>query len=186
MRPSTSTSSFLSLLLLAAPQTILSGLTFVKGAPTKDGDGVCHAHRGPPQHTGDPGKEPPVQVDVVVVGGGFSGMSSAYALQQAGLNAVVLEAKERLGGRSRSHKLETRPGIVELGATWINNVTQPNVFAFTEEFGLETIVQYEDGNEVRESIDGSIQREEVDPTELVSNFAVITTVLGVAKMLIYL
>lgn len=98
------------------------------------------------------------EVDVVVVGGGYSGLMSAYDLHQTGLKTVVLEAKSKIGGKSRSFKLQSGPGIVELGATWINNKTQPEVFKLTQEFGLVTLEQYTDGASVVQGADGSVQR----------------------------
>lgn len=109
----------------------------------------------------DSSSDEPVKVDVVVVGGGFSGMAAAYEIQKAGLSSVVLEAKEKIGGRSRSHKLKDGPGIVELGACWINNETQPQVFSLVEEFGLTTVVQPTTGIEIREWHDGSIHRNNI-------------------------
>jgi monoamine oxidase len=100
----------------------------------------------------------PVEVDVVVVGGGFSGLMSGYELQRAGLKAVVLEAKGRIGGRSRSIERKSGPGVVELGATWINNRTQPDVYSLTEKFGLETVVQYMQGDSVVQGADGRVLR----------------------------
>ncbi|KAL8326488.1 hypothetical protein RB597_002997 [Gaeumannomyces tritici] len=100
--------------------------------------------------------EKPVEMDVVVVGGGFSGLMSGYELQQAGLKAVVLEAKDTIGGRSRSVKRKSGPGIIELGATWINNHTQKEVYALTQKFGLDTAVQYLQGNSVVQGPDGKI------------------------------
>jgi monoamine oxidase len=98
------------------------------------------------------------EVDVVVVGGGYSGLMSAYDLHQTGLKTVVLEAKSKIGGKSRSFKLQSGPGIVELGATWINNKTQPEVFKLTQQFGLITLEQYTDGDSVVQGADGSVQR----------------------------
>ena len=106
---------------------------------------------------------PAVEVDVVVVGGGFSGMAAAYRCHEAGLSTVVLEAKHRIGGRSRSHQRDSGPGVVEMGATWINKTTQPEVFALTQKFGLETTEQYVDGDSVFQRADGTVirHREEV-------------------------
>ena len=153
MRPATWTTGLLSAFLLSNP-------ALVNGAPTKDSTGVRHV----PKSAGwnDSPSKTPDQVDVVIVGGGFSGLSSAYMLEKAGLKTVVLEARDSLGGRSRSHRLDNGPGLVELGATWINNKTQPAVFALTEEFGLETIEQYDDGDSVREGIDETIVKEGSD------------------------
>lgn len=55
---------------------------------------------------------------VVVVGGGFAGLSAALVLRDAGVEVTVLEARERTGGRVWSTVL-TNGAVVELGAEWI-------------------------------------------------------------------
>jgi monoamine oxidase len=100
----------------------------------------------------------PTSVDVVVVGAGFSGLMSAYELQKVGLSAVVLEARDRIGGRSYSYQLGSGPAVVELGATWINNVTQPEVFKLTQEFGLDTMEQYTEGFAIFQGSTGQVER----------------------------
>ncbi|OCT46152.1 amine oxidase [Cladophialophora carrionii] len=100
----------------------------------------------------------PLKVDVVVVGGGFSGLQAAWDLQKAGLSCVLLEAKHRIGGRSRSQQLQSGPGIVELGATWINEKTQPKVFATAKRLGLDMVKQYTEGDEVWQFPDGQVLR----------------------------
>ena len=100
-----------------------------------------------------------IETDVVIVGGGPSGLSAAYTLHGNGLNkVVVLEAKEALGGRCRSIQRQSGEGIVELGATWINNKTQPEVFALAEYFGLDTAEQYTEGDLVHEDLEGAVHR----------------------------
>ena len=42
-----------------------------------------------------------------------------------------------------------------MGATWINQTTQPNVYALAEKFGLETFPQYTSGDSVFEGLDGN-------------------------------
>ncbi|RAQ99990.1 amine oxidase [Stemphylium lycopersici] len=98
------------------------------------------------------------EVDVVVVGGGFSGCMAAYDMHKAGLSVILLEAKHRIGGKSRTHKLESGPGLVELGATWINQITQPTVYELTKRFGLVCKEQYIEGDTVWELHDGSVVR----------------------------
>lgn len=94
------------------------------------------------------------ETDVIVVGGGYSGLAAAYDLHQAGIKSIVLEARHRIGGRSWSPKLKSGPGVVDLGATWINKKTQPTVYALTEKFRLETFAQYTTGVEVFEGVEG--------------------------------
>ena len=72
--------------------------------------------------------------DVVIIGGGFAGVTAARDLQKRGLSTIVLEARDRLGGRTF---YEERNGFhVELGGTWIH-WTQPFVWAEKECYGLE-------------------------------------------------
>ena len=101
---------------------------------------------------------PAKPVDVVVVGGGFSGCQAAFDLQEAGLDTVLLEAKHRIGGRSRSQQLRSGPGLIELGATWINETTQPKAFALAKKFGLDLLWQYEPGDTLWQTPDGVTHR----------------------------
>ncbi|KAF2020039.1 amine oxidase [Aaosphaeria arxii CBS 175.79] len=141
-----------------------------------------------PQVYGAATPKPLVEVDVVVVGGGFSGLMSGYNLQQSGLKTVVLEAKEQIGGRSRSFQRKSGPGVIELGATWINNRTQPEVFALTEQFGLETAEQFTDGDTVFQGVDGKLSRmppgaqsNSEDPIEAVLEGKVLTLIAEAAE-----
>ncbi|KEF62510.1 uncharacterized protein A1O9_00483 [Exophiala aquamarina CBS 119918] len=114
---------------------------------------------------------PPLKVDVVVVGGGFSGVQAAWDLHKAGLSTILLEAKHRLGGRSRTHQLQSGPGLVELGATWINEKTQPKAFATAKRLNLELVGQYVEGDEIWQLRDGSVLRTTPgsEAAELVTN-----------------
>ena len=56
--------------------------------------------------------------DVVVVGAGFAGLSAALGLCDAGLEVVVLEARDRLGGRVWSVRL-SNGAVAELGGEWV-------------------------------------------------------------------
>lgn len=98
------------------------------------------------------------QVDVVVVGAGFSGTQAAHDLSQVGLNVALLEATHRVGGRSKSIKLSSGPGFVELGATWINQYTQPKIYATAKRLGLTLVTQYLDGDEILQTVDGKVHR----------------------------
>ena len=76
------------------------------------------------------------QADVVVIGAGFAGLVAARELGNAGLNVIVLEARDRLGGRvwtdaQLGHDLE-------LGGTWVHWV-QPHTWAEMTRYGREII-----------------------------------------------
>lgn len=55
---------------------------------------------------------------VVVIGAGFAGLTAARELQTAGIDYVVLEATNRIGGRAYTEERMGRP--LELGATWVH------------------------------------------------------------------
>lgn len=78
--------------------------------------------------------EPPVEIDVLVVGGGFAGVTAARDCALRGYRTLLLEARERLGGRTFSAELGGHP--IELGGMWIH-WSQPYVWAETQRYGLK-------------------------------------------------
>lgn len=73
------------------------------------------------------------EADVAVVGGGIAGLVTARELSRAGLGVVVLEARERLGGRVWTDRRLGRD--LEIGGTWMHWV-QPHVWAEITRYGL--------------------------------------------------
>ena len=59
-------------------------------------------------------------VDVVVIGCGAAGIAAARTLLKAGVDVVVLEARERIGGRVFTHRDDDTPVPIELGAEFIH------------------------------------------------------------------
>jgi monoamine oxidase len=79
-------------------------------------------------------KTPGCDYDVVVIGGGFAGVSAARDCRENGYSTLLLEARNRLGGRTFSSEFAGHK--VELGGTWIH-WTQPFVWAEKERYNLD-------------------------------------------------
>ena len=72
-------------------------------------------------------------VDVVVIGAGFAGLVAARELGRGGLDVLVLEARDRLGGRTWTEQRLDHD--LELGGTWVHWV-QPHTWAELTRYGL--------------------------------------------------
>ncbi|HEY6397721.1 MAG TPA: FAD-dependent oxidoreductase, partial [Solirubrobacteraceae bacterium] len=57
-------------------------------------------------------------VDVVVIGAGFAGLCAARDLAASGASVLVLEARDRLGGRTFTSDFTGSTEKVELGGSW--------------------------------------------------------------------
>ncbi len=83
----------------------------------------------------------------LVVGGGVAGLTAAYELKKRGVAVEVLEARDRVGGRTWSGVLEGAE--VDWGGEWIGN-GQPRVYKLVKELGLHTFATYDHGLKVLE------------------------------------
>lgn len=80
--------------------------------------------------------------DVVVVGAGLAGLVAARDVAAAGHDVTVLEARDRVGGRTLS--VDQGGETVDLGAQWIGP-SQDRIQALVAELDLATFPQYDDG-----------------------------------------
>lgn len=84
--------------------------------------------------------------DLIVAGAGLTGLTAAYRCAQQGKSVLILEARDRVGGRTYSVN-ETRngkSGVFDFGAHFIGNEPfQAPVWDLVQELGLETFKQYE-------------------------------------------
>jgi len=94
-------------------------------------------------------------VDVAVVGAGLAGLVAARDLLAAGLSVLVLEARDRVGGRILNHELKSGV-VVEVGGQWVGP-TQDRVLALAEELGVGLFPTYEEGEHFL-AVNGAVQR----------------------------
>jgi monoamine oxidase len=79
--------------------------------------------------------EPSIDVEVVVVGAGAAGLSAAHHLVRQGCSVLVLEARDRIGGRA--HTVMTAAGFpVDLGCGWLHSANRNPWVAIARELGF--------------------------------------------------
>jgi monoamine oxidase len=103
------------------------------------------------EHASSPGS----RVDVAVVGAGLAGLVAARDLLAADLSVLVLEARDRVGGRLLNHTL-ANGAVVEVGGQWVGP-TQDRVLALAEELGVGLFPTYVEGEHFL-AVDGNVER----------------------------
>lgn len=90
----------------------------------------------------------------MVVGAGLAGLSAALELDTAGLEVAVLEASERVGGRTRNRRLADG-SLIEVGGSFLGP-GHSRMRALAERLGLERMPCYREGRGRLETEDGSV------------------------------
>ncbi|MFO0658435.1 MAG: FAD-dependent oxidoreductase [Polyangiaceae bacterium] len=93
-----------------------------------------------------------VDVDVVVVGAGLAGLTCARALERGGARVALIEARDRVGGRTLSKTVGK--GTIDLGGQWLG-ANQPKLEALAKELGVATFPTFHQGKKVL-SIGGKV------------------------------
>ncbi|OBK23268.1 monooxygenase [Mycobacterium asiaticum] len=88
---------------------------------------------------------PPWNVDVVVVGAGFAGLTAARELTQQGHDVLVFEGRDRVGGRSFTGSVAGHP--IDRGGSFVGP-TQDAVLGLVADLGLPTVPTHHNGKNV--------------------------------------
>jgi monoamine oxidase len=89
-----------------------------------------------------------LEADVAVVGAGLAGLVAARRIAAAGKRPVVIEARDRVGGRLLNEPLGDGK-VVEIGGQW-SGPTQHRIAALAEELGVGTFPTYDEGRHLLE------------------------------------
>jgi monoamine oxidase len=111
--------------------------------------------------------------DVVVVGAGFSGLAAARMIAKAGKSVIVLEARDRVGGKVLNYVLEDG-NITEAGGTYIGP-TQTRMACLAKEYGVATYPTYDIGKTV--TVIGGTRFEDGYPPALLTEYGKLVTLL---------
>ena len=96
-----------------------------------------------------------LQRDVVIIGAGATGLTAATRLRDAGRSVVVLEARDRVGGRLLTAEIDGQ--MYEVGGHWVSP-DQTALIDTLERLGLETYPRYRSGESVYIGADGTARR----------------------------
>ena len=81
--------------------------------------------------------------DVIIIGAGLSGLSTAYNLKKENISFKILEAQNRLGGRIETiYGNQNTP--MEMGATWFG-IEHKNLIQFLSEINVDYFEQHNEG-----------------------------------------
>ncbi|MFB9375825.1 flavin monoamine oxidase family protein [Kineococcus gynurae] len=91
------------------------------------------------------------QVDVAIVGAGPAGLAAARRLRRAGRTVAVLEARDRVGGRTWTDVVDG--ARLEIGGQWVSP-DQTELLGLVDELGMQTFPRYREGSSVHISREG--------------------------------
>ncbi|WP_338693781.1 NAD(P)/FAD-dependent oxidoreductase [Bradyrhizobium sp. 26S5] len=78
----------------------------------------------------------PSTIDVAIIGAGAAGLGAAHALKDSGLSTIVLEARDRLGGRA--HTIQAAPDVVfDVGCGWLHSADQNSFIGIARQLDFE-------------------------------------------------
>jgi monoamine oxidase len=78
----------------------------------------------------------PSEIDVAIIGAGAAGLGAAHALKNSGLSTIVLEARDRVGGRA--HTILAAPDILfDVGCGWLHSADQNSFVTIAEQLNFE-------------------------------------------------
>ncbi|MCO5234479.1 MAG: FAD-dependent oxidoreductase [Chitinophagales bacterium] len=85
-----------------------------------------------------------IETEVIIVGAGYAGIAAATKLFESNKNFILLEARDRIGGRVNTQKAENSGETIDVGAQWIGP-TQYLIWEWVKKYQVETFDCYDEG-----------------------------------------
>lgn len=125
------------------------------------------------------------ETEVLIVGAGISGLSAARILQQSGIPYIILEARDRCGGRLFTEKYENDI-YLDLGGQWLGP-GQNNSYDLCREHSIQTFKTYNTGHNIT-ALNGSLKKyvgliPKLSPLALVNIDFILKRLDGLAQQL---
>lgn len=117
-------------------------------------------------HAGTPKSQPSRSVDIIIIGGGLAGLAAADRLTQGGAHALVLEASDRIGGRTYGWHWDAADREIDLGGTWLlpsfatafRLLTELTLAHYDSPTATRILTHFSEGIRERSSIDPELAR----------------------------
>lgn len=109
---------------------------------------------------------------VIVIGAGAAGLTAGFEIQKAGHEVIVLEARDRIGGRVWSDRRDGQQSV-DLGAAWIHGINGNPAHELAQQQGLQLSVTDYDNMTVRSDPNGSA----LSTTELMDLYTLLNSKL---------
>ncbi|MFC0240820.1 flavin monoamine oxidase family protein [Rhodopseudomonas telluris] len=77
----------------------------------------------------------PSSIDVAIIGAGAAGLGAARALEQSGLSVIVLEARDRIGGRAFT-RMVTPEIAFDVGCGWLHSANENSFVGIAKQLGI--------------------------------------------------
>ena len=113
-----------------------------------------------------------MSLPIAVIGAGLSGLYASHLLGQSGQQVLLIEGRERVGGRILSQGLTAGAHRVDLGPSWFWPGMNPRIERLVAEFELATYPQHSKGAYAVEAPDGRVHRQHSSWTQSPSSWRI--------------
>lgn len=120
-----------------------------------------------------------IETDVCVVGAGYAGLTAARRLTQGGRSVIVVEARDRVGGRVWTRR-STNGAALDMGGTFVG-AEQDRIYALAKEMGVSTYPTHAKGDSILAG-GGKLRRYPSNKTPRINPLALLSAGQAIARL----